>query len=46
MKSVIKNAKVFENGTFVCKDFSLTVSGIVSNFKNKWFVNLSKICYN
>ena len=34
MKSVIKNAKVYENGTFVCKDFPLTVSGSVSNFNN------------
>ena len=34
MKNVIKNAKVYENGHFVCKDFPLTVSGIVSNFNN------------
>lgn len=34
MKSVIKNAKVYENGHFVCKDFPLTVSGIVSGFNN------------
>ena len=34
MKSVIKNAKVFENGTFVCKDFPLTISGSVSNLNN------------
>ncbi len=34
MKSVIKNAKVYENGSFVCKDFPLTVSGSVSNFNN------------
>ena len=34
MKSIIKNAKVYENGHFVCKDFPLTFSGIVSNFNN------------
>lgn len=37
MKSVIKNATVYENGSFICKNFPLTVSGIVSNF-NKLFV--------
>lgn len=34
MKNVINNAKVYENGTFVCKDFPLTVSGIVSTSDN------------
>ncbi len=34
MKSVIKNAKVYENGTFVSKDFPLEISGSVSNFDN------------
>ncbi len=34
MKSVIKNAKVYENGTFVSKDFPLSVSGIVSTSDN------------
>ena len=34
MKSVIKNAKVFENGTFVSKDFPLTTGGIICNFNN------------
>ncbi len=34
MKSVIKNAKVYENGKFVCKDFPLLSGGIVSNFNN------------
>ncbi|MBR6533036.1 MAG: dihydroorotase [Clostridia bacterium] len=34
MNGVIKNAKVYENGTFVCKDFPLTAGGIVSNFNN------------
>ncbi len=32
MKTVLKNAKVYENGKFVCKDFS--TGGIVSNFNN------------
>ena len=30
----MKNAKVYENGKFICKDFPLSVSGIVSNFDN------------
>lgn len=34
MEKAIKNARVFENGHFVCKDFPLTVSGIISNFDN------------
>lgn len=34
MKSVIKNAKVFQNGTFVSKDFPLDLSGSVSTFEN------------
>ena len=34
MKNVIKNAMVYENGTFVSKDFPLTVSGIVSSSNN------------
>ncbi len=34
MKSIIKNAKVYENGTFVSKDFPLDISGSVSNFNN------------
>ena len=34
MKNTIENAKVYENGTFVCKAFPLTVSGSVSNFNN------------
>ncbi len=34
MKNIIKNAKVFENGHFVCKDFPLETSGIISNFNN------------
>ncbi|MBQ4119167.1 MAG: dihydroorotase [Clostridia bacterium] len=37
MKSLIKNATVYENGSFICKDFPLTVSGVISNF-NKLFV--------
>ncbi len=34
MKSIIKNAMVYENGTFISKAFPLTVSGSVSNFNN------------
>lgn len=34
MKSVIKNAKIYENGKFVSKDFPLLDSGIISDFNN------------
>ncbi len=34
MKNIIKNAKVFENGQFVCKDFPANLGGTVSNFNN------------
>ncbi|MBE6786874.1 MAG: dihydroorotase [Ruminococcaceae bacterium] len=34
MKNVIKNAKVFENATFITKDFPLELSGSVSKFNN------------
>ncbi len=34
MKNIIKNAKVFENATFVSKDFPLNISGSVCNLNN------------
>lgn len=34
MKQIITNAKVYENGTFVVKNFPLCTGGIVSNFNN------------
>lgn len=34
MKNTINNAKVYENGTFIVKDFPLPTGGIVSNFDN------------
>ena len=34
MKNTINNAKVYENGTFIVKDFPLPTGGIVSNFNN------------
>ena len=34
MKKTINNAKVYENGTFIVKDFPLPTGGIVSNFDN------------
>ena len=34
MKQILTNAKVYENGTFVVKNFPLCKGGIVSNFNN------------
>ncbi len=34
MKTVFKNAKIYENGNFVCKDFSADLGTTVSNLNN------------
>ena len=34
MKTIFKNAKVYENGNFVCKDFSTDLGITVSNLNN------------
>ncbi len=34
MQSTIKNAKVYENGSFISKDFPTNLGGFVSNFNN------------
>ena len=34
MKTVIKNAKVYENGKFIIKDFSANLGITVPNFDN------------